>query len=229
MYFTVQWSVPERAWSSMFLDGRPVLNQAIDPINQFPSPSERDKILHTERQLIQKIMPDFCENNLELGVAFHRSFINFLLAFRRGEFQPEARMRIMLAVSQWVLDYLRRAPPRPPMKSTSRTVSPDEWYRIDQLLETESVSLFMRMYNWLNDYAEKVGPDSNTAASIESLIQHGFDVVRSEKPVSTSSQPAINFSLDGKEISEKKIKLTATTLNWIMFASSMVALEELPV
>ena len=138
-------------------------------------------------------------------------------------------MRIMLAVSQWVLDYRRRAPPRPPKKSTARTVSIDEWQRIEQLLETESVSLFMRMYNWLNDYAEKVGADSDTAASIESLIQDGFDVVRSEKPVSTSSQAAINFSLDGKEVSEKKIKLHSTTLSWIMFASSMVALEELPV
>ena len=138
-------------------------------------------------------------------------------------------MKIMQAVSQWVLDYRRRVPPRPPKKSTARTVSIDEWQRIEQLLETESVSLFMRMYNWLNDYAEKVGADSDTAASIESLIQDGFDVVRSEKPVSTSSQAVINFSLDGKEVSEKKIKLHSTTLNWIMFASSMVALEELPV
>ena len=74
-----------------------------------------------------------------------------------------------------------------------------------------------------------MGADSDTAASIESLIQDGFDVVRSEKPVSTSSQAVINFSLDGKEVSEKKIKLHSTTLSWIMFASSMVALEELPV
>ena len=64
-------------------------------------------------------------------------------------------------------------------KSTARTVSIDEWQRIEQLLETESVSLFMRMYNWLNDYAEKVGVNSDTAASIESLIQDGFGVVRS--------------------------------------------------
>lgn len=227
MDFTIQWSVPERAWSSMFLDGRPALIQAMDPMNQFPA--EEKKTLETERQMTQQIMPDFCEKNPELGVFFHRSFINFLLAFRRGEFQPEARMRIMLAVSQWVLDYRRRAPPRPSKKPTARTVSIDEWQRIEQLLETESVSLFMRMYNWLNDYAEKVGADSDTAASIESLIQDGFDVVRSEKPVSTSSQAAINFSLDGKEVSEKKIKLHSTTLSWIMFASSMVALEELPV
>ena len=155
MDFTIQWSVPERAWSSMFLDGRPALIQAMDPTNQFPA--EEKKTLETERQMTQQIMPDFCEKNPELGVFFHRSFINFLLAFRRGEFQPEARMRIMLAVSQWVLDYRRRAPPRPPKKSTARTVSIDEWQRIEQLLETESVSLFMRMYNWLNDYAEKVG------------------------------------------------------------------------
>jgi len=227
MDYTIQWSVPDRAWSSMYLDDRLVLNQAIDPMNQFPS--ERDNILQTERQIIQKIMPDFCEKNLGLGISFHRSFINFLLAFRRGEFQPEARMRIMLAVSQWVLDYRRRAPPRPSKKSTARTVSIDEWQRIEQLLETEGVSLFMRMYNWLNDYAENVEEDSQTALSIEKLIQDGFDVVRSEKPVSTSSQASINLAMDGREISEKKIKLHVTTLNWIFFASSMVALEELPV
>lgn len=138
-------------------------------------------------------------------------------------------MRIMLAVSQWVLDYRRRAPPRPSKKSTARTVSIDEWQRIEQLLETEGVSLFMRMYNWLNDYAEKVEEDSQTALSIEKLIQDGFDVVRSEKPVSTSSQASIHLAMDSREISEKKIKLHATTLNWIFFAISMVALEELPV
>jgi len=229
MDYTVQWSVPDRAWSSMFLDDRTVLNQAIDPMNQYPSPADREKILETERQKIEQIMPEYCEKNLDLGIAFHRSFINFLLAFRRGEFQPETRMRTMLTVSQWVLDYRRRAPPRPPKKSTARTVSIDEWQRIEQLLENEAVSLFMRMYNWLNEYAHKVGADSETAASIESLIQDGFDVVRSEKPVSTSSQVSINFSIDGKEVSEKKIKLHATALQWIFFASSMVALEELPI
>jgi len=227
MRYSIQWSVPDRAWSSMFRDDRLVLNQAIDPMNQFPA--EQEKIRETERKNIQQIMPEFCEKNLNLGIAFHRSFINFLLAFRRGEYQPEARMRIMLAVSQWVLDYRRRAPPRPSKKSTARTVSIDEWQRIEQLLGTEGVSLFMRMYNWLNGYAGKVGADSETAASIESLIQDGFDVVRSEKPVSTSPQASINFSIDGKEVSEKKIKLHATTLNWIFFASSMVAFEELPI
>ena len=111
----------------------------------------------------------------------------------------------MLTVSQWVLDYRRRAPPRPPKKSTARTVSIDEWQRIEQLLETESVSLFMRMYNWLNDYAEKVGADSDTAASIESLIQDGFDVVRSEKPVSTSSQAASIFHWTEKKYRRRRL------------------------
>ena len=206
----------------------PVLNQAIDPMNEFPKQQE---IRETERQMIQDIMPDFCGEELDLGVFFHRSFIHFLLAFRRGEFQPEARMRVMQAVSQWVLDYRRRAPPRPKGPSTARAVSIDEWQRVEQVLATEGVSLFMRMYNWLNDYVETIGADSVPASKIEELIQNGFNAVRSqvEQPVSTPLQTDSTGIGYGTAVSEKNIKLHATTLNWIFFAISMVDFEELPV
>jgi hypothetical protein len=227
--YTLQWSIPAKPWSQVHLDDRPVLNQAIDPMNLVPS--EARKIRVAELGLVQHMMPDFCGEHVELGVAFNQSFIHFLLAFRRGEYQPESRMRVMQAVCQWVLNYRRRAPSRPEGASPARTVSIGEWLRVEQRLSTEGVSLFMDMYNWLNEYVNVTGAESGTALEIESLIQDGFSVVRShvEQPVSAALHTIRTGLGYGADVSEKNIKLHATTLNWIFFAISMVDFEELPV
>jgi len=226
---TIEWDVPKTRWKS--LDDRPLFNQIVDPSDQFPS--QRQKILDKEKQLLEKIMPEFYNNNEEQGLNFHRSFLNFLLAHRLGEFQSEVRMRIMQSVSQWVIDHRKAASPRISKGSKFRTVSIDEWNRISDLLETEGVSLFMRMYNWLNDLIESYSNESELCSKVEQLIEDGLSFIRSkvEQSGPSGSIGATSFGIHraGQSANEKKIRLHVTTINWILFASTVATFEELPV
>ena len=227
--YTIEWDVPSTRWISR--DERPVFNQIVDPSDQFPS--ERQKILDKEKQLLEKIMPEFYNNDEEQGLNFHRSFLNFLLAYRVGEFQPELRMRIMQSVSQWAIDYRKSTSPRLSKNSKIRTVSVDEWARVSDLLETEGVSLFMRMYNWLNELIDSNSNELELCSRIEQLIEDGLSSIRSKVehtgPSGSVGSSTNGISRVGLGVNEKKIRLHATTLTWILFSSTMTTFEELPV
>ena len=227
--YTIEWNVPETRWMSH--DNRPVFNQIVDPSDKFPS--ERQKILDKEKELLKKIMPEFYNNDEDQGLNFHRSFLNFLLAYRVGEFQPEIRMRIMQSVSQWAIDYRKSASPRISKRSKVRTVSVDEWARISDLLETEGVSLFMRMYNWLNDLIDSNSNELELCSKIEQLIEDGLSSVRTKVgqtgPSDSTRSPIDGINRVGLGVNEKKIRLHATTLTWILFSITITTFEELPV
>jgi len=229
--YTIQWPVPELSWSRMFHDGRSVLAQAFDPFARLRD--AQVKITSKERSVVNDIMPEFCGPHEDYGIYLQRSLLHFLLAFRRGEFQSEYRMQIMQIVVQWALEYRRS--PRPEFESHSpvRSVTIDEWERIDNVLETEGVSFFMRMYNWLNDLIDQYPEASETVMKIESVIEEGLASLRSQTEQRVTGLQDVahlgGLHYDGASGLEKKIRLVATALSWVLFASTLVSPEELPI